>query len=104
MNDEWFADEEIVWKTVGLLEKPIVEIRSYVKELTCGICYKTCARERTKAVVCGHHFCDTCWAGYIHTSINDGPGCLTLRCLDPLCVVDVGEDMVFSLVSNEDKK
>jgi len=99
--DEWFADEANVRKTVGLLEKP-VEIRSYVKELSCGICFETCARERMKAAVCGHHFCDTCWAGYIHTSINDGPGCLTLRCPD--CVAAVGEDMVFSLVSTEDRK
>lgn len=104
VNDEWFADEENVRKTVGLLEKPIVEIRSYVKELTCGICFETYGRERMKAAVCGHRFCDTCWAGYIHTSINDGPGCLTLRCPDPLCVAAVGEDMVFSLVSNEDRK
>ncbi|XP_057861855.1 probable E3 ubiquitin-protein ligase ARI8 isoform X2 [Cryptomeria japonica] len=103
VNDEWFADEENVRKTVGLLERQIIEILSDVKELTCGICFDTYARQRMKAIACGHQFCDTCWAGYIHTSIGDGPGCLTLRCPDPSCVAAVGEDMVLSLVSDEDR-
>ncbi|KAH9318558.1 hypothetical protein KI387_020327, partial [Taxus chinensis] len=103
VNDEWFADEENVRKTVGLLEKPIIEIRPDVKELTCGICFETHAHERMKAAACGHHFCDICWAGYIHSSIGDGPGCLTLRCPDPSCVAAVGEDMVLFLVSDEDR-
>ena len=41
--------------------------------------------------------------GYIHTAINDGPGCLTLRCPDPSCHATVGEDMVLSLVSDQDR-
>lgn len=43
------------------------------------------------------------YAGYIHTSVHDGPGCLTLRCPDPSCSAAVGEDMVLSLVSGEDR-
>lgn len=42
-------------------------------------------------------------AGYIHTSVSDGPGCLTLRCPGPSCHAAVGEDMVLSLVSDEDR-
>lgn len=42
--------------------------------------------------------------GYIHTAINDGPGCLTLRCADPSCGSAIGEDMVLSLVSLDDQK
>lgn len=42
-------------------------------------------------------------SGYIHTAINDGPGCLTLRCPDPSCHGAVGEDMVLSLVVDEDR-
>eukprot|EP01018_Ginkgo_biloba_P023331 Gb_37130 [translate_table: standard] len=59
VNDEWFADEENVRKTVGLLERSIVEIRP---NLTCGICFETYTRGRMKAAICGHHFCDVCWA------------------------------------------
>lgn len=43
-------------------------------------------------------------SGYIHTAINDGPGCLTLRCADPSCGSAIGEDMVLSLVSLDDQK
>jgi ariadne-1 len=43
-------------------------------------------------------------SGYIHTAINDGPGCLTLRCADPSCGSAIGEDMVLGLVSTEDQQ
>ena len=36
--------------------------------------------------------------------INDGPGCLTLRCPIPSCGAAVGVDMVNMLTSDEDKK
>jgi len=42
--------------------------------------------------------------GYISTSINDGPGCLTLRCPDPSCGAAVGQDMINLLAPKEDKK
>ena len=45
-----------------------------------------------------------CFAGYIHTSVNDGPKYLSLRCPIPSCGVVVDENMVLSLVSDEDKK
>lgn len=42
-------------------------------------------------------------AAYITTSINDGPGCLTLRCPDPSCDAAIGQDMIDTLTSGEDK-
>jgi ariadne-1 len=56
------------------------------------------------AAACGHPFCSTCWRGYISTAINDGPGCLMLRCPDPSCTAAVGQDMVNSLAEDEDKE
>lgn len=43
-------------------------------------------------------------AGYISTSINDGPGCLMLRCPKPSCGAAVGQDMINTLASDEDKQ
>lgn len=43
-------------------------------------------------------------AGYISTSINDGPGCLMLRCPKPSCGAAVGQDMINTLASEEDKQ
>lgn len=33
VNDEWFANEEKVRAEVGLLEKPVVVVRQYEKEV-----------------------------------------------------------------------
>ncbi|KAH9300129.1 hypothetical protein KI387_011712, partial [Taxus chinensis] len=104
VNDEWFVDEEKVRRDVGLLQKPAVEVRPDLKELQCGICFDMYSRDRMKAAICGHHFCSGCWIGYIHTSVNDGPGCLSLRCPVPSCGAAVDESMVLSLVSDEDRK
>ncbi|CAI9754511.1 unnamed protein product [Fraxinus pennsylvanica] len=102
VNDEWFADEENVRKAVGLLENPIP--LPAAKELTCGICFETYPCDRMSAAACGHPFCVTCWQGYISTAINDGPGCLMLRCPDPSCGAAVCQDMVNKLASEDDKE
>lgn len=41
---------------------------------------------------------------YISTSINDGPGCLVLRCPDPSCGAAIGQDMVNKFGSDVDKE
>ncbi|KAL3523288.1 hypothetical protein ACH5RR_016122 [Cinchona calisaya] len=102
VNDEWFADEEKVRRLVGLLECPIP--LPDAKELTCGICFETYPSDRMSSAACGHPFCVTCWQGYMSTSINDGPGCLTLRCPVPSCYAAVGQDMISLLVLREDKE
>ncbi|WCJ41386.1 RING/U-box superfamily protein [Euphorbia peplus] len=102
VHDEWFADEEGVRTSVGLLKKPVVQ--SSARELNCGICFESFSRDKITSTACGHPFCRTCWSGYITTAINDGPGCLTLRCPDPSCRAAVGQDMISSLASTEDKR
>ncbi|KAB5538627.1 hypothetical protein DKX38_016160 [Salix brachista] len=103
VHDEWFADEEKVRKAVGLLEEPVVPFPDG-REMTCGICFETYPSDRLLAAACGHLFCNSCWAGYISTAINDGPGCLMLRCPDPSCNAAVGQDMINLLTSDEDSK
>lgn len=102
VHDEWFADEERVRKAVGLSENPVELPDS--KELTCGICFENYPRDMMSAAACGHPFCGACWRGYMATSINDGPGCLMLRCPDPSCGAAIGEDMVNKLLVEEDKE
>nr|GMC55917.1 probable E3 ubiquitin-protein ligase ARI8 [Ipomoea batatas] len=107
VNDEWFADEEKVRRTVGLLENPTPlpnEKEVANLSITCGICFETYPRDEISSAACGHPFCVTCWQGYISTSINDGPGCLMLRCPDPSCSAAVGQDMVQELASRDDKE
>jgi ariadne-1 len=103
VHDEWFADEEKVRDAVGLLEKPVVDFPTD-GELDCGICFETFLSDKLHAAACGHPFCDSCWEGYITTAINDGPGCLTLRCPDPSCRAAVGQDMINLLAPDKDKQ
>ncbi|KAI3865341.1 hypothetical protein MKW92_016200 [Papaver armeniacum] len=107
VHDEWFADEEKVRKAVGLFEKPVVAkiVGKKKRKLTCGICFDAhWPKQMFSTPSCNHLFCRSCWKGYINTSINDGPGCLTLRCPDPSCNAAVGEDMVDSLVCKASKE
>ncbi|KAI4302746.1 hypothetical protein MLD38_038457 [Melastoma candidum] len=103
VHDAWFADEDSVRKAVGLLEKPVVDYTNS-REVACGICFETYPRNEIMSATCGHPFCKTCWTGYISTSINDGPGCLALRCPDPSCGAAVGQNMIDLLTSNGEKE
>ncbi|XP_009340337.2 probable E3 ubiquitin-protein ligase ARI7 [Pyrus x bretschneideri] len=103
VHEAWFADEDKVRKTVGLLKKSVVQF-PHSRELTCGICFEACPRGSIKSAACGHSYCCTCWKGYIETSISDGPGCLTMRCPDPSCDASIGQDMISVLVSDEDNQ
>ncbi|GMH07609.1 hypothetical protein Nepgr_009449 [Nepenthes gracilis] len=103
VHDEWFADEQRVRKAVGLFERPVVELPNK-REMTCGICFDTFPCNVMNAASCGHSFCKSCWAGYVGTAINDGPGCLLLRCPDPSCGGAVGQDMNNAVASEEDKE
>ncbi|PWA35713.1 Zinc finger, C6HC-type [Artemisia annua] len=99
----WVMDTKKVCKDVGLLH--IEDIKSLeAKELICGICFDSYPLDYIKTTGCGHPFCDTCWTAYISISINDGPGCLSLRCPDPSCGVVVGVSMINILASDEDRK
>ncbi|XP_047307724.1 probable E3 ubiquitin-protein ligase ARI7 isoform X2 [Impatiens glandulifera] len=102
VHEAWFADENRVRKTVGLLEGPIVEFPN-AREITCGICFESYPIDQISTAVCSHPFCHICWQAYINTSIDGGPGCLMLRCPDPSCEASVGQDMVNLLATDDDK-
>ncbi|KAL6188969.1 hypothetical protein ACLB2K_040359 [Fragaria x ananassa] len=101
--EAWFADEEKVRNTVGLLPEPVVQFVNS-RELMCGICFEAFPRSKLKSAACGHPFCFECWEGYIRSSINDGPGCLMLRCPDPSCGAAVGQDMIHMFACDDDKR
>ncbi|XP_021721720.1 probable E3 ubiquitin-protein ligase ARI7 [Chenopodium quinoa] len=103
LHDQWFADEDRIRKSVGLLTKPVAMF-SNANEMNCGICFDSYPRDQIQSAVCGHPYCITCWKGYITTSINDGPGCLLLRCPAPGCGAAVGHDMIHKLASDEDRE
>ncbi|XP_057460267.1 probable E3 ubiquitin-protein ligase ARI7 [Actinidia eriantha] len=103
VHEAWFADEDRVRKTVGLLERPVVQF-SKAKELNCGICFESFPLDRISTAACRHPFCNACWRAYMSTSIDGGPGCLMLRCPDPSCGAAVGQDMISLLASDDNNE
>ena len=87
VQDEWFADEERIRKKVGLFEKPVFLLPNKLGKvkLTCSICYENVRVSMMGWVSCGHPFCRECWEKYVSAAIEDGVGCLTLRCPVPRC-------------------
>ncbi|KAL3649957.1 hypothetical protein CASFOL_006360 [Castilleja foliolosa] len=81
-------------------DRPVVEFKKTQTEI-CNICYEIA--NNTLPTQCGHLFCFDCWKTYISVSIENGPGCLTLKCPEPDCQSNPGIDMV-DLVSSQDDK
>ncbi|XP_027062890.1 probable E3 ubiquitin-protein ligase ARI8 [Coffea eugenioides] len=104
VQDRWFMDEEKARKACGLSEnKPVIQ-KTSKKKFFCRICLEKNGKKKAVSAACGHLFCKACWETYIRISINDGRGCLMLRCPQPSCGTPVGQDMINSLASDEEKK
>ncbi|GFP88806.1 probable E3 ubiquitin-protein ligase ari8 [Phtheirospermum japonicum] len=96
--DKWFSSDE------GNRDPQPVNTQNSFSSQICKICCETITTEKNMlSGACGHLFCVDCWRAYITTSIKDGPGCLTLPCLELGCKSHPGLDMVDSLFSGDDK-
>ncbi|KAF5175749.1 E3 ubiquitin-protein ligase arih1 [Thalictrum thalictroides] len=105
VHEVWFADEEKVRKTICLLDQNTNTPTIYENRRLCRIClYRRVLgrHEKVHDAGCGHFFCSLCWKDYITKSIENGAGCLNLRCLDPDCSVPVGQALVKEVVSDKD--
>ncbi|KAL8132918.1 hypothetical protein AgCh_008412 [Apium graveolens] len=101
LMEAWFADEERVRNKVGLLQRGLNTTIGSSAKFTCAICFdRFRARYQIKIGFCDHLYCRACLGTYIRTAIDDGPGCLSLRCPDPSCNAAIGEDVVNLLVKS----
>uniref|UniRef100_A0A7N0V8N8 RBR-type E3 ubiquitin transferase n=1 Tax=Kalanchoe fedtschenkoi TaxID=63787 RepID=A0A7N0V8N8_KALFE len=109
LQDMWFSDEHQARKSAGLL--PLTSIDSDGDRcrknkgsvsvcVECSICF-TCYGDSSAldSAACGHLFCKCCWNQYIAIAINDGPGCLALRCPEPKCSVSLDDTLIKASVS-----
>ncbi|CDY42068.1 BnaA05g11180D [Brassica napus] len=104
VEDEWFTSEERVRKTVGMLKEHMVDLNDQDVNIGCGICFESYLRKEIATVSCGHPYCKTCWTSYITEKINNGPGCLMIKCPEPSCYAVVGQDMIDKLITIEEDK
>ncbi|XP_060200894.1 probable E3 ubiquitin-protein ligase ARI8 [Lycium barbarum] len=112
-NEEWFANEHEVRKSIGMLSEnnyiSVSENKNPLKRssnhVNCGICFEEYSFDKVAFATCNKHpFCKLCWEGYISASIDDGSNkCLGLRCPEPRCDAMVGESMIVTLASEKDR-
>lgn len=103
-EDEWFTDEERVRKTVGIPKEHVVDLNDQEVNAECGICFESYLHKEIATVSCGHPYCKTCWTSYITEKINNGSGCLMIRCPEPSCSAVVDQDMIDTFITLEEDK
>ncbi|EYU38083.1 hypothetical protein MIMGU_mgv1a025847mg, partial [Erythranthe guttata] len=102
--EEWFSDEEKVGESVGLLPEQVsLNPPPPGDNLLCKICFETFKIENMSSGPCGHPFCTDCWKSYVSVSIDDGPGCLGLRCPELECKANPGLELIDLLASKYHK-
>ncbi|CAI0543922.1 unnamed protein product [Linum tenue] len=100
-QENWFSDEEEMRRRYGLTAAPAPPPAAVNRNShECKICFETFEIKNLASLSCGHYFCRTCWSRYIELSIDDGAGCLTLRCPEPNCPVLVCQSTVGTLISD----
>lgn len=106
LHEAWFQDEAAVRRSVGLLDvDPDAKFPKLDgRKVDCGICFESVRKRDIATCGCDHSYCKVCWKSYVGTAINDGAGCLTLRCPEPGCGAAVGPDMVKLLVAESEVK
>ena len=67
----------------------------------CRICRDECDSQTLYGLACNHKFCKDCYSGYITSSVNDGPICVTLTCPEHQCSQKVMCGTVESLCSED---
>ncbi|CAN6826263.1 unnamed protein product [Brassica oleracea] len=104
VEDEWFTDEDRVRKTVGILKEHVVDLNNQEVNIECEICFESYLHKEIATVSCGHPFCKNCWTSYITEKINNGPGCLMIKCPEPSCSAVAGQNMIDKLITIEEDK
>ncbi|KAM7255833.1 hypothetical protein ACFE04_011574 [Oxalis oulophora] len=112
VHDAWFLhhDHSIVRQKVGLLltttnhHQLTDSTHTDTTTTTCGICFDAFNAESLSFTrYCEHSFCNQCFSSYIDTSINDGPGCLKLKCPQFSCDAAVDQDLIDKLASKDNR-
>ncbi|KAM0062819.1 putative transcription factor C2H2 family [Helianthus debilis subsp. tardiflorus] len=108
--EAWFQDEDKTRKRIGWLYDPVddpgVEFHKPDERIVvdCGICFELFRVSETASCGCDHRFCKVCWKGYVGMAVQDGMGCLSLRCPKPGCEAAVSPGMVNELVDEKERK
>ncbi|KAL8518164.1 hypothetical protein ACS0TY_009502 [Phlomoides rotata] len=97
--EKWLAGDNGVAEVIAVAETP----KSIESDNYCKICFEIVENGTVLSLPCGHPFCADCWRNYLTAVINEGSGCLNLRCPEPKCKSAAGLDIVESVSSENDR-
>ncbi|KAL8533271.1 hypothetical protein ACS0TY_009601 [Phlomoides rotata] len=97
--EKWLANDDGVREIIAVAETP----NSIESDNYCKICFESIENGAVLSLPCGHPFCADCWRNYLTAVINEGSGCLNLRCPEPKCKSAAGLDIVESVSSENDR-
>ena len=60
--------------------------------MQCLICLDNLGAGEMAGLTCGHRFCDSCWKGYLHSSVAEGSTCIFTKCPMASCSEVCTED------------
>jgi len=63
-------------------------------KVTCNICFDDIDPKEMIQMPCGHEFCETCWYGFLYTSLEKGPACVLETCPQQGCTEVITEEVV----------
>lgn len=88
LQSEWFEDQALIRRTVGLTaeedaKRPQKNAEGLVQ---CQSAYcDEVAEDQAKALNCGHVFCNDCWQNYLTSQISHGSACVFTTCPGMRC-------------------
>ncbi|KAL8533269.1 hypothetical protein ACS0TY_009599 [Phlomoides rotata] len=97
--EKWLAGDDGVREVIAVAET----LKSIESENYCKICFESVENGAVLSLPCGHPFCADCWRNYLTAVINEGSGCLNLRCPEPKCKSAAGLDIVESVSPEDDR-
>lgn len=106
--ESYFADSEKVCKEAGVdaLDLPTLrkklETRGNVAPFLCKVCYDDASTDGL-SLGCGHQFCTSCYDGYLHNQVSEGPLCVMARCPEFKCNQAI-PPIVYNTMMNADDK
>ena len=107
--ESYFANPEELCKESGidLYEKDVIQrrldSRMNVSPFLCKICYDDASTEGF-CLGCNHQFCISCYEGYLHNQVSEGPLCVMARCPEFKCTQAIPPIVYHTLLnSTEDK-
>ena len=101
VNEEWFADEERVRTSAGLLPRDADASEPEPERVVrCGVCFEDFSADASTNPGCRHDFCGECWRGYLENAVDNGPSCLDARCPHEGCGARVTEALARRFLSD----